>query len=146
MYVGNKLPITPSCPAADYVPSSSTQLRRQTGNTVSTVAISPPASRHHNHRSRRRSRRVRSLRVRRRNIALSSDKDQREVAEKGSHEAADVKEGVAPPWWRTENWKRGCKLPFFLFISIPCNRASLLFEFFASNQGGSVRGEKWLAN
>lgn len=128
MYVGKRLPITPSCPAADYAPSSSIQPRRQTGNTVSTSAISPPASRHHhNHRSRRRSRRARSLRVRRRNIAPSSDEDQRGGTirrdggaekgldqRKGSDEAADIKKGVPPPWWRTENRKRGCKLPFFL--------------------------------
>lgn len=143
MHVGKKLPITPSCPAADYAPSSSTQPRRQTGHTFSTVAISPPASRHHhNHRSRRRSRRARSLRVRRRNIALSSDEDQRGGAigrdggaekgldeRKGSDEAADVKEGVPPPWWWTENRKRGCKLPFFLIILISCNRSSLFFAF-----------------
>lgn len=123
MCVGKKLPITPSCSAADYAPASSTQPRRLTGNTVSTVAVSPPPSRHpHNHRSRRRSRRARSLRVRRRNIAPSSDGDQRRGAigrdgwaekgldeRKGSDEAADIKEGVPPPWWRTENRKRGCK-------------------------------------
>lgn len=158
MCVGKKLPISPSCPAADFAPSSSTQPRRQTGNTVSTVAISPPPSRHHhNHCSRRRSRRARSLRVRRRNIAPSSDEDQRGAPigrdgwaekgldeRKGSDEAADIKEGVPPPWWRTENRKRGCKLSFFLIISISCNPASLLFAFFASKQSGEERNSGWL--
>lgn len=155
MCVGKKLPITPSCSAADYAPASSTQPRRQTGNTVSTVAIPPPSRQHQKHRSRRRSRRARSLRVRRRNISPSSDEDQRGGAigrdgwaekgldeRKGSDEAADIKEGVPPPWWRTENRKRGCKLSFFLIISIPSNPASLLFPIFASKQSGNVRRER----
>lgn len=151
MCVGKKLPITPSSPAADYTPASSTQSRRRTGNTISTVAISPPRN-HHNHRSRRRSRRARSLRARRRNIAPSSDEDQRGGAKgkdgwaekslderKGSDEAADIKEGVPPPWWRTENRKRGCKLSFFLIISISCNLAPLLFAFPSCWEGAVLR-------
>lgn len=144
-----KLPITPAFPAADYAPAASTQPRRQTGTIVSTVAISSPPSRHlHNRRSRRRSRRHRSLHARRRHIAPSSDEAQRGEAKgrdgwtekglderKGSDEAADIKEGVPPA---TENRKRGCKSSFFLIISISCNLApfhSLFFFFFLGWKG-----------
>lgn len=146
MCVNKKLPITPACPAADYVPTAST--RRQTGTTVSSVAISPSSRHHHNHRSRRRSRRARSLRARRRNIAPSSDEDQRGGAtgrdgwtekgldeRKGSDEAADIKGGLPPPRWRTEKRKRGCKLSIFLILSISCNFASSFIRFFFLAKG-----------
>lgn len=142
MCVSKILPVTPACTADDYAPASSTQPRRQTGTTVSSVAISPPSRHHHNHRSHRRSRRARSLRARRRNIAPSSDEDRRGGAKgrdgwiekglderKGSDEAADIKKGLPSPWWRTENRKKGCKLSFFLITSISCNLAPLLFNF-----------------
>lgn len=98
----------------------------------------PPTRHHHNHRSRRRSRRAKSLRARRRNIAPSSaDEDQRRGwttstgrrdgwtekgldERKGSDEAADTAQGVPPPWWRTGDRKRHCKIDFLslLYISI----------------------------
>lgn len=172
MCVSKNIPTTPASPADDYAsppPASSTQPRRQTGTTTSTIAIPPPHSfrYHQNHRSRRRSRRAKSLRARRRNFAPSSaDDDQRRGTtttgkrdgwiekgvdeQKGSDEAADTTQGVPPPWWRTDNRKRGCKFDFLslLHISISCRPPLAFCDFFdfLFCWGRSRRGDEWWMN